>query len=51
MGENPGSNREPLMPQINALPIELFPPYLIHLNTPVESNHYKLISKINTLSN
>lgn len=26
MGENPESNREPLVPQTNVLPIELFPP-------------------------
>lgn len=26
MGENPGSNREPLVPQTNVLPIKLFPP-------------------------
>jgi hypothetical protein len=31
MGENPGSNREPLVPQTNALPIELFPPYTFYL--------------------
>ena len=28
MGENPESNREPLVPQTNVLPIELFPPLM-----------------------
>lgn len=27
MGENPGSNREPLVPQTNVLPIKLFSPF------------------------
>lgn len=30
MGENPGSNREPLVPQTNVLPIKLFPPFLTY---------------------
>jgi hypothetical protein len=31
MGENPESNRGPLVPQTNALPIELFSPYFLYI--------------------